>query len=382
MRCVACLGADLFLGATGEPVGCAMAPHTQREQVRGVVCSAVAWPDDVVHAQPSPSLRSWRSGSRLFAVPGGGRSANAPCSVLAGWSPSGSRDQFTRSVSGCGYARKCHLPRRSERLSVPLEPRRASARGVLPTPPLRLAADPVSVAIEAVWIRIRHIPADPELSMADLAAVEVRGRWRDANVRVRSGARPAWRRRRWRRRGRRRLRCRWLRADALAPQASATSLGRPFGTSVGAKPLEGAVVDVDVSEAFSDQLSAQVAVARKDDVGEKTPVAVSSGLGRIADQLNALAACELLCTQLGLCTETLGRPKLRRVDPDQADALAPPVREAHIDRVAVDSVLHHARLAELALVGARGSRRRTQSRKDKECIKEVEPRPQVDPSPE
>ena len=45
--------------------------------------------------------------------------------------------------------------------------------------PLRLAADPVSVAIEAMWIRIRHIPANPEPPMADLAAVEVRGRWRD-----------------------------------------------------------------------------------------------------------------------------------------------------------------------------------------------------------
>ena len=88
------------------------------------------------------------------------------------------------------------------------------------------------------------------------------------------------------------------------------------------------------------------------------------------------------CARSLACAETLGRPKLRRVDPDQADALAPPVREAHIDRVAVDNVLHHSRLDELALVSARGSRRRTQSRKDKECTKEVEPRPQVDPSPE
>ena len=146
--------------------------------------------------------------------------------------------------------------------------------------------------------------------------------------------------------------------------------------------MEGAVVDVDVPEAFRDQLSAQVAVARKDDVGEKTPVAVSSGLGRIANQLNALAACELLRTQLGLCTETLGRPKLRRVNPDQADALAPPVRETHVDRVSIDNVLYHSRLDEPALVGARRSRCRTQSRKSKECNKEVELRPQVDPSPE
>ncbi len=135
--------------------------------------------------------------------------------------------------------------------------------------------------------------------------------------------------------------------------------------------MEGAVVDVDVSEAFSDQLSAQVAVARKDDVGEKTPVAVSSGLSRIADQLHALAACELLCTQLGACTETLGRAKLRRVDPDQADTLAPPVREAHIDRVAVDHVLHHSPLEEAALIGARRSGRRTQCRNSKECNKQV-----------
>lgn len=90
--------------------------------------------------------------------------------------------------SGCGYVRKCHLARRSERLSVPLEPRRANARGALLAPPLRLAADSVSVAIEAVWIRIRHIPANPEPSMADLAAVEVRGRRRNANVGVGSSA--------------------------------------------------------------------------------------------------------------------------------------------------------------------------------------------------
>jgi hypothetical protein len=60
---------------------------------------------------------------------------------------------------------------------------------------LRLAADAVVVPVEAVRVRVGHVPAHTEVAVGNVPAVEVRWRRRDADRRVGGRALPA---RRWR----------------------------------------------------------------------------------------------------------------------------------------------------------------------------------------
>src|SRR5436190_17475634 len=75
-------------------------------------------------------------------------------------------------------------------------------------PRLALAADAVVIAVEAMRVRVRHVPQHAEAAVGNVRAVEVRRRRWEALVRIRGRA-PASRRRR--RRWRRRRRC----AEAL-----------------------------------------------------------------------------------------------------------------------------------------------------------------------
>ena len=154
----------------------------------------------------------------------------------------------------------------------------------------------------------------------------------------------------WRRRGR----------PAARPDARAERTTSALRAPVCAELPERAVVDVDLAEAATDQLRAEVAAARKAHVGEESVVAVASGLGHVARQGHALALHEPPrsgCRLVGVTSAALGR-----VDADQPHALALAACETHVDRIAVNDGGHGALQRE----PARGTARRSGDRRDGE----------------
>lgn len=215
------------------------------------------------------------------------------------------------------------------------------------SPPLTLAAHPVLVSVEAMRVRVGYVVPNAEVPVRNVAAVEVWRRRRDADGRVRGMAVTRW----WRR-GRRRRRY-----STRSPQSTASGLRGSLGSSIGAEALEPALVHVDLPEPARDELPAEIAVAAEDDVGEQASVPISRVLSCIADQTNLLALSELPRPGFRLSAVTLSGSQLRRVDPDEANALPLPAAETNVDGVAIHDGRDGASEEEAASISARRRRR-------------------------
>jgi hypothetical protein len=122
----------------------------------------------------------------------GGRARAPPAARRADALPHGGGElpRAARRLSS-GARRTGHAPchQRRPRGSTAWHEQRAGGRAPR-VAGLALAADAVAVSVEAVRIRVGDVPAYGEVAEGDVAAVEIRWRWRDADRRVRRRALP------------------------------------------------------------------------------------------------------------------------------------------------------------------------------------------------